>query len=110
MDEPAARETEPAARDPYEVALDAVTALMSRMGKLLGNKITVEIDGPQQGYPDGAEITGRLSSVEVARDGDRSGVLVWLSGMNNRLLIRRVVHEDATAAGIENTAGPKWLN
>lgn len=105
MNEPAAREP-----DPYEAALDAVTALMARMGRLLGKKITVEIEGAQQGYPDGAEITGRLSSVELARDGDQGGILVWLSGINNRLLIRRVVHEDATAAGIENTAGPKWLN
>jgi hypothetical protein len=105
VDEPAAREP-----DPYVTALDAVAALMSRMGRLLGGRITVEIDGPQQGYPDGAEVTGRLSSVELARDGDRSGVLVWLSGMRDRLLIRRVVHEDAAAAGIENTAGPKWLS
>lgn len=105
MSEPVAREP-----DPYEAALDAVTALMARMGRLLGNKITVEIEGDQHGYPDGAEITGRLSSVELARDGDRGGVLVWLSGVQGRLLIRRVVHEDATAKGIENTAGPKWLN
>ncbi|HET9144108.1 hypothetical protein [Actinophytocola sp.] len=87
-----------------------MTAILSRLGGLLGNKITVEIQGEQLGYPDGAEITGRLSSVELASDGEHGGVLVWLSGMNNRLLIRRVVHEDATAAGIENTAGPKWLN
>lgn len=98
------------AQDPYETALDTVTKVLSRMGGLLGKKITVEIDGAQLGYPDGAEITGRLSSVELARDGDQGGILVWLSGMSNRLLIRRVVHEDATAAGIENTAGPKWLN
>lgn len=97
-------------QDPHEAALDAVTAMFARAGKLLGNKITVEIDGPQQGYPDGAFITGRMSSFELAQDGDRAGVLVWLSGMNNRLLIRRIVHEDATQAGIENTAGPKWLN
>jgi hypothetical protein len=106
-------ETNPAQRDqrdPYEDALDAVTALLAHMGRLLGNKITVEIDGAQLDYPDGAEITGRLSSVELARDGDRGGVLVWLSGIPGRLLIRRVVHEDATTAGIENTAGPKWLN
>ena len=107
-------ETTPVSRDPREDALDAVTAMFARAGKLLGNKITVEIDGAQQGYPDGAEITGRMSSFELAQDGDRAGVLVWLSGMNNRLLIRRIVHEDATqangGAGIENTAGPKWLN
>lgn len=100
----------PQQQDPYEAALDAVTKILSHMGRLMGNKITVEIDGAQQGYPDGAEITGRLSSVELAQDGDRGGILVWLSGMDNRLLIRRVVHEDATQAGIENTAGPKWLN
>lgn len=105
MDEPVARE-----RDPYEAALDAVTKLLSHMGRLLGNKITVEIDGAQHGYPDGTEITGRLSSVELAQEGDRGGILVWLSGVPGRLLIRRIVHEDATAAGIENTAGPKWLN
>lgn len=103
-------ETNPAQRDPHEDALDAVTKILAHMGRLLGNKVTVEIEGAQQGYPDGAEITGRLSSVELAQDGDQGGILVWLSGMNNRLLIRRVVHEDATAAGIENTAGPKWLN
>jgi hypothetical protein len=103
-------QTSPASRDPYEAALDAVISIVSRMGKLLGRKITVEIDGAQQGYPDGAEITGRLSSVELARDGDQGAILVWLSGMNNRLRIRRVVHEDATTAGVENTAGPKWLN
>jgi hypothetical protein len=101
---------EVAAPNPYEAALDAVTKVLAGMGRLLGNKITVEIEGDQLGYPDGAEITGRLSSVELAQDGDRGGILVWLSGMNNRLLIRRVVHEDATAVGIENTAGPKWLN
>lgn len=105
MDEPVARE-----RDPYEAALDVVTKLLSHMGRLLGNKITVEIDGAQHGYPDGTEITGRLSSVELAQEGDRGGVMVWLSGVPGRLLIRRIVHEDATAAGIENTAGPKWLN
>jgi hypothetical protein len=97
-------------RDPYEAALDQVTTILSRLGKLLGNKITVEIAGPQGGYPDGAEITGRLTSVELARDGDRSGVIVWLSGMNGGVVIRRVAHEDATKVGIENTAGPKWLN
>lgn len=104
--------SEPAVPEPdsYNTALDAVAKILSGMGRLLGNKITVEIDGAQHGYPDGAEITGRLSSVELAQDGDRGGILVWLSGIPGRLLIRRVVHEDATAAGIENTAGPKWLN
>jgi hypothetical protein len=97
-------------QDPHEAALDAVTKILSHMGRLLGNKITVEIDGAQHGYPDGAEVTGRLSSVELAQDGDQGGILVWLSGVPGRLLIRRVVHEDATVAGIENTAGPKWLN
>lgn len=105
MDEPVAREP-----DPYKAALDAVTALMGRMGRLLGKKVTVEIDGAQHGYPDGTEVTGRLSSVELAQDGNRGGIMVWLSGVPGRLLIRRVVHEDATKAGIENTAGPKWLN
>lgn len=103
-------DTNPAARDPREDALDVVTAMFARAGRLLGNKITVEIDGAQLGHPDGAHVTGRLSSFELAQDGGRSGVFVWLSGMNNRLMIRRIVHEDATAAGIENTAGPKWLN
>lgn len=98
------------APDPYEAALDEVTTAMARLGRLLGNKVTVEIRGAQHGYPDGAEITGRLSSVELARDGDQGGVLVWLSGIPGRLLIRRIVHEDATAVDIENTAGPKWLN
>jgi hypothetical protein len=97
-------------QDPHEAALDAVTKILSHMGRLLGNKVTVEIDGAQHGYSDGAEVTGRLTSVELAQDGDKGGILVWLSGVPGRLLIRRVVHEDATAAGIENTAGPKWLN
>lgn len=91
--------------DRYEQALTEVTGILARLGRLLGKRITVEpLDECE-----GTEITGRLTSAELAQSGDKGAVIVWLSGMNRPIPIRRLVHEDAEALGIASSAGPKWL-
>ena len=94
---------QPARPDPGGQALSAVTSILAGLGRLLGKRVTVET-------VDGRQVTGRLSSAELASDGAAGAVLVWLSGQPDRVAVTRVVHEDADVAGIENTAGPKWLN
>jgi hypothetical protein len=91
--------------DRYEQALTEVTAIIARLGSLLGRRITVEPLDPAEPR----EITGRLTSAELAQSGDKGAVIVWLAGQNRPLPIRRLVHEDAEAKGIPSSAGPRWL-
>ncbi len=99
--------TSPDGQARYEQALTEVTAILARLGRLLGQRVTVE---PLDTERFGAEVTGNLTSAELASSGDRGAVIVWLAGQNQPIPIRRVVHEDAAAAGIPSSAGPKWLD
>lgn len=92
--------------DHYEQALTEVTAILARLGRLLGKRITVEPLDPAEPR----EITGRLTSAELASSGDQGAVIVWLAGQNRPLPIKRLVCEDAEAKGIPSSAGPKWLD